>query len=75
MVTEVSQNIGLGSGSICRVTEEENLPGYSGLALGMKGNSWDDNAKEKILANLRVLARTNLVLKGRAERSHSAVLT
>ena len=63
MVTEVSQNMGLPSERDRRAAEEKDLPGDASPALGFEGNSWDDNAKEKILANLRILARTNLLLK------------
>ena len=63
MVTEISPNIGLPSRGVYRVSESDDLFGYVASAAGDEGDVDDDNAKGKILANFRVLARTNLILK------------
>jgi hypothetical protein len=63
VVTEISPNIGLPSRSVYGVTEKEDAFSYVASAPGDEGNGDDDNARGKILANFRVLARTNLILK------------
>ena len=60
VVTEVSPNLDRPPARNWRVREQSDLFSYAALAPGDEG---DDNAREKIFANFRVLARTNLVLR------------